>query len=422
MVKDDRNRIWIGTSYGLSCFDPSIKRFKNYFRKDGLINSEFNRYSACKLPDGTIMMGGMHGIDYFHPDSLTGRSKPDVLITDFKVLDKNIYEDQNLSLSHNRNNITIEFAATDYTNPAGNKFSYKLEGADNNWMDAGYRNFANYSLLPPGKYRFLVKAANSDGVWSEQPAVFSFTILSPWYQTWWFYGLCIAAVAAFVYILFKYRLKQQLLVLHIRNRLHRDLHDDVGATLSSVKAYSEILKDNPDNPFIADLIKENSSEMIERLEVIAWATNPQHDNFKSLQNIMIKFARPLCLSRKIDFHFEKDGIDEQLIIPGDVRQNIYLVFKESINNMIKYADATACNVNMFIKNQKFILQVKDNGIGHNEDVQGNGSGLKNMKRRAEEMGGSIERETGHQKGMLVKLSIPYPFKIPNSWDRNLHNK
>jgi len=217
-------------------------------------------------------------------------------------------------------------------------------------------------------------------------------------------------------MLYKEQLHKQK-ELQIRNRLHRDLHDDLGATLSSVKAYSEILKDNPDNMMIADLIKENSAEMIDRLEVISWATNPQRDNFKSLQDTMLKFARPLCHSQNIEFSFEKDGIDEQLIIPGDVRQNIFLIFKESINNMMKYAEAKKCSVTMFVKNQKFILQTTDNGIGYAGAIHGNGSGLKNIKKRAEETNGIIEIETMQGKGTIVKLSIPYPFKIPNSWDR-----
>ena len=148
--------------------------------------------------------------------------------------------------------------------------------------------------------------------------------------------------------------KEQLHIqkeLEIRNRISRDLHDDVGATLSSVKAYSEILKDNPNNPVIAELIRDNSTEMIERLEVIAWATNPQHDHFKSLKNMMIKFAAPLCHSKNIQCNIESNGINEEMLMPGEVRQNIFLVFKEAINNMIKYAEATTCNTQLSYQQQ-----------------------------------------------------------------------
>jgi len=203
--------------------------------------------------------------------------------------------------------------------------------------------------------------------------------------------------------------------LETRNRITRDLHDDVGATLSSIKAYSEILKDNPDKPLIAELIQDNASEMIERLEVIAWATNPQHDNFKSLVDALLKFARPVTHAHNIELHFEKKGFEDDLMIPGDVRQNVLLIFKEAINNMIKYAETSQCHVKLLIKNQQLLLEVKDNGKGNDGSIKGGGAGIKNMHKRAEEMNGSIEIETAANQGTAVRLTIPHPFKIPSTW-------
>ncbi len=421
MVKDNNGKIWLGTSNGLSCFDPESKKFKNYFRANGLVNSEYNRQSACKLPDGTIFMGGMNGIDYFHPDSLLNKKNiPQVLVTDFKVFNKNIAPGKNLSLNHNENFITFEFAAMDFNSPSGNIFSYKLEGVDKDWVLLENRNFTTYSYLKPGNYRFLVKAANSDGVWNDEPAEYRFNILPAWYQTWWFFTFCILSIAGIIYALFKYRLHQKLRVLQIRNRLHRDLHDDIGATLSSVKAYSEILRDNPNNQVIAELIKDNSTEMLERLEVISWATNPQHDHFKSLKNLMIKLATPLCHSKNIQCHIESKGVNEEMLMSGEIRQNIFLVFKEAINNMIKYAEATECVTRIFIRSNLFVLQIADNGKGFDGITKGTGSGWKNMQKRAEELSGKLEIDTDSAKGTVITMSLPYPFKIPNSWDRNKH--
>ena len=206
--------------------------------------------------------------------------------------------------------------------------------------------------------------------------------------------------------------------LEIRNKISRDLHDDVGATLSSVKAYSEMLKDNPNNPVIAELIQNNSTEMIERLEVIAWATNPEHDNFKSLKSKMQKFAMPVCHSQNIQCDFESTGINEELLMPGETRQNIFLVFKEAINNMIKYSAATICKTEISIRNNQFILQIKDNGKGVDGNTESDGNGWKNMKKRSEELNGTIEIKTTTGNGTCIIMSIPYPFKIPNTWDRN----
>lgn len=418
MVKDNNGGLWIGTSFGLSNFDPATKKFKNYFRADGLVNNEYNRKSACKMPDGTVFMGGMDGIDFFHPDSLFRPTrKPQVAITDFKLFNKSILLQENYLLKHSENFISIEFAAMDFTNPVANKFAYKLEGADKDWVYPERNNFATYSYLEPGEYKFLVKAANSEGIWNDEPVLCRFTIIPARYQTGWFISLLILTVAAIIYMLFRYRLAQKLHVLQIRNRLHRDLHDDIGATLSSVKAYSEILKDNPDNPVIAGLIRDNSTDMLDRLEVIAWATNPQHDNFKSLKSIMIKFATPVCHANNIEFHLDST-VGEEMMIPGEIRQNIFFVFKEAINNINKYAAATHCSTSMFIKGSQFFLQVTDNGKGFDGIIKGTGNGWKNMKKRGDELGGGLSIESSPGNGTNILLSLPYPFKIPRSWDRN----
>lgn len=195
--------------------------------------------------------------------------------------------------------------------------------------------------------------------------------------------------------------------LEIRNRITRDLHDDVGSVLSSVKAYSEILKDNPDNPIIADLIKENSEEMIEKVEIIAWATNPERDNLKNIISKMQKFAAPLCHSKKIQWKIEAEGIAEETPIPGEVRQNIFLVFKEALNNTVKYADATECCVKIYKADDQFILRMTDNGRGFTRPVEGNG--LKNMKKRAGDLNGVLTIESELNKGTTVTMALKYPF-------------
>lgn len=197
---------------------------------------------------------------------------------------------------------------------------------------------------------------------------------------------------------------------HTREQISRDLHDDVGATLSSVKAYSEILKDNPGNTVIAELIKDNAAEMIERLEVIAWATNPQHDNFKSLQSRMQKFVMPICHSQNILCTFECDGISDEITIPGEARQNIFLVFKEMVNNMIKYASATACSIKLLIHNNQFIMKIADNGKGLDGSVKGSGYGLENMRNRTTELTGTLNIDSASGKGTAITMSLPFPFK------------
>jgi len=269
ILPDKHGRLWLSTNKGLSCFDTATKTFTNYDTDDGLINTEFNRFSACTDKEGFMYFGGRDGIDYFHPDSFMQQSNPPALyVSGFKLHDKLQPINSVYTLGFNDNNISIEFTGNDFLNAKKIMFRYHLSDVDKEWMIEQGINKTGYNKLPPGKYRFSAQSSYNGKTWS-QPLIVNFSIATPWFQSWWFFGLLLLFVAVCIYLLFRYRLQQQVKLLRVRNRIHRDLHDDVGATLSSVKAYSEILSNDPGNAVIAGLIKDNAADMIERLEVIA---------------------------------------------------------------------------------------------------------------------------------------------------------
>ncbi len=433
-IEEDRNdQLWISTDNGLCRYNKKNNRFTNYNSTSGLSSSNFSFFSSLNCKNGTIAFGTNDGkLIYFDPSSLQKEiNNLPTIITDIRISNKSVvpsnsnvlnkapYLTDTVVLFHDQNVISFELSNMDLGDPENFTYSYKLEGFNKEWNYISDFNSITYTNLDPGTYTLLVKNANHLGIWNEKPSRLVLIIKPPFWQTWWFISLLLLAVAALVYALFRYRLKQQLRVLQVRNRLHRDLHDDVGATLSSVKAYSEILKDNPDNTLIAELIRDNSTDMLERLEVISWATNPQHDNFKSLKNIMIKFATPICHSKNIQFHIES-SINEEMMMLGEVRQNIFLVFKEAINNMTKYADAAGCNAKLFIQNSQFFLQVTDDGKGFDGAIKGTGNGWKNMRKRAEDLNGNLTIDSTPGKGTVIVMHFPYPFKIPSSWDTKQH--
>lgn len=417
VLADKHGRIWFGTGNGLSCFDTATKTFTNYDESDGLINTEYNSGSACVDNNGYMYFGGMNGIDYFHPDSLAEVQHPPALyVSAFKVFDKPQPLFTSYQLSTGDNNISIEFTSNDLAKASKIFYRYRLKGVDKDWLLYKGRNSALYNKLPPGNYHFIMQASYNNKTWSK-PLQIDFKIATPWFQAWWFFTLLALSTTLAVYLLFRYRLEQQLRILQVRNRIHRDLHDDVGATLSSVKAYSEILKESPSNAVIAELIKENASEMIERLEVIAWATNPHHDSFGSLIEKINHYAVPICFAKNIHYDISPDGIAKDLIMPGEIRQNIFLIVKEAINNTAKYAEADKCVIRSFIAHGKFTMEISDDGKGFDGAINGTGNGLQNMQTRIKEIGGEIFVSSRKGNGTKIKIEVPFPFKIPNSWDR-----
>ena len=430
--EDDHGIIWMSTDNGISRLDPTTKSFINYNTSSGLPVNNFTFLTSVKCKDGTIAFGTDDGqVIYFNPNSYKNlvNAQP-VVLTDIKLFNKSLgtgsasllkkapYLTDTLRLNYDHSVVSFELANMDFLNPEIFTYAYKLEGFDRDWAYITDRNSITYTNLDPGKYTLLIKNANHLGIWNEVPTSVFIVIKPPFWRTWWFLSLVLVVVAGLIYGLFQYRLRQKLRILGVRNRLHRDLHDDVGATLSSVKAYSTILKDNPDNPVIAQLIHDNSTEMIERLEVIAWATNPQHDHFQSLKNRMTKFAAALCHANNIQWSIESDGIDDETMMPGEIRQNIFLVFKEAVNNMIKYAEATNCETKMAIRHHHFTLKITDNGKGTDGTVKGTGDGWKNMQKRVASLDGRLTIDSSPDKGTRVDVNLPYPFKIPNSWERN----
>ncbi len=412
MVKDDQGRLWVGTGNGLSCFDIKTKTFTNFFRSDGLVNSEFNRYSACKLSDGHILMGGMDGIDFFHPDNvLSPVIKPQVQITDFKVFNKSVFSYAGIRLDHDQNYVTVEFAAMDFRNPAANKFAYKLEGIDKDWISAENQRSVSYATLSPGRYHFLVKAAGSDGIGNDIPAGIHFDISTPWWRTWWFFTIAGLFVFAVLYSIYQFRISQLKKVFAVRTKISQDLHDEVGATLTSISFLSEVAKQQKENEDVfadetIEKIGEFSRDMIGEMNDIVWAINPANDKFEKIEARMQNFASTLLAAKNIQLNYRSDGQIKNIVLGMQQRKNLYLIFKEAVNNAAKYSGCSEVNVSVFKEDPHIQLGITDNGKGFvvNEGIAGNG--LSNMRLRAAEVNAKILIESQPGKGTHISVSIP----------------
>ena len=410
MVKDNKGRLWLGTSNGLSCFDTSTYKFRNYFLSDGLINSEYNRYSACLLKDGSLLMGGMNGIDYFHPDSVIDDNKKSLVqITDFKVFDKSIFPAQSYSLSHDENSITIEFAVMDFKNLSGDKFAYKLKGVDKDWVMLKNRNFATYSTLSPGHYHFLVKAVNSNGVWNEQAASIDFTIKTPWWRSWWFYSGCLLIVGILLGAFYRFRINQLKRLMALRTKISQDLHDEVGATLSGIAMYSHLIRrqlkagQSEKVEYSLGVIPQSASEMVNKLSDIVWLVNPRHDSIGNIIQKLEDYATEMAMVKNIRMTSSVSDKIADLKLPMEARRNIYLLCKEAINNSIKYSNCSLLHLRVQMYDHTLEYELQDNGIGFNFHEVKRGNGLNNMEQRANEIGATLKIVSATGKGTRITL-------------------
>ncbi|MCP4589120.1 MAG: histidine kinase, partial [bacterium] len=203
ILADSAGYLWLGTGGGLSRFDPRTETFRNYDERDGVQVGASAPGACFRGQDGEMYFGGPNGFDAFHPDQIEDNAYvPPVAITAFKVFNQveraNLPAGTQVYLSYADNFISFEFAALDYVIPEKNRYAYKMEGFDEDWVLAGTRRYADYPNLGPGDYVFRVRGSNNDGVWNEQGISIAVTVSPPFWETWWFRGIAILALVGVV--------------------------------------------------------------------------------------------------------------------------------------------------------------------------------------------------------------------------------
>ncbi|MBC8033023.1 MAG: histidine kinase, partial [Chitinophagaceae bacterium] len=297
--------------------------------------------------------------------------------------------------------------------------AYKLEGYDQDWIDAEGRNDAIYSNVTNGKYVFKVKATNKKGDWGEEETAIAIHIVPPFWKTWWFYLLNILFVLAVAYGFYRYRINDLLKRQAIRNKIAQDLHDNVGSTLSSIAVYSQVAKiynqqhKQEDLKNVLEKIGSASGEMIGEMSDTVWAINPANDHMGTIVQKMESFARPLLAAKEIKFLFTYDPTIVALNLEMTKRKNFYLIFKEAVNNALKYSECKMITVSIYYQHHKMTLRIEDDGKGIQTISKESyvttpflGNGLINMKRRAEEMNGSCHIKTTPGGGTTIILEFP----------------
>ena len=208
--EDDKGNLWIASNKGLTKYNPNSQKVRNYDVNDGLQGNEFLELSSFKLNNGELAFGGINGFNTFNPATIEDNTeKAQPLLTNFYllnkkvdvgqelngrvVLNKTINETEEVVLKPNENSFSLEFSAAHYVAPKKNKFKYKLEGFDEDWIDTNAeKRFATYTNLPSGKYKFLLKTSNNDGLWSEENKMLEIEVVPPFWKTgvaYFLYGL-----------------------------------------------------------------------------------------------------------------------------------------------------------------------------------------------------------------------------------------
>ncbi|QOJ28311.1 MAG: ATP-binding protein [Ignavibacteriales bacterium] len=433
ILEDNSGDLWVSTNAGLSRINGSDYTISVFGRNDLPDITEFNQNSYYKSPDGRLFFGGMRGIISFRPEEIKGNPHlPRIAITDFLLFNKSrpdMLGAPEIRLKYNQNFFSFELAALLYDHPGSNQYAYRLKGLHDEWIYTGTRRNIDFSSVEPGEYIFAAKAANEDGLWSEEQELARIVIVPPFWRTGWFYAVITLLVASAIilsaryYIRKKYKeriagLEKEKLILEERNktrdRIARDLHDDLASTVSSAGLYLQSAKQIlPENKDAALQFLEKSTSILNKAEQsmsdIVWSVSPNYDSVDNLLLRIRLIAHEMCSSAGIRTEFISSGSGSGSV-SEEIRRNIYLAAKEAVSNAVRHSSCTRITLTAKISSEAISLTIQDDGkgfsgSGNNASLGGNG--LQNIKKRMSEINGSAQFVSEPSGGTSVMLSAPF---------------
>jgi signal transduction histidine kinase/ligand-binding sensor domain-containing protein len=402
----NNNQLYYTTPEGLYNYDIKkatsqlVNTYENYpqkwFNQLSFLNSESIVYTIS---------------DYFIVNmpylNFKNTKAPSLLIERIYVNRKEYHNSSDtIILSHKDNTITFHLGALVYPNAIKNSWYYKLNKNDTatKITTSGEIELNN---LTPDDYELKIYSVNSDGQQSLYTKTIFITIQNPFYNRWWFYSLVCFGLLIIFGSLYLYRKKQQLRLTQIRNQISRDLHDELGANVSSINIMAKMLLNKhkeESNPALTNISKY-SVQISDTINDIIWNVNPNFDSISELIKRMTRFASETLEAANINYSINLPDNQLNILLDNQVKYHLYLIFKEAINNSAKYSKANLVQIDIYYNTGFFSIKIKDNGIGFIESAIEKGNGLENMRARANEINAQLNISSEINNGVEITVSI-----------------
>ena len=448
---DEMGFFWISSHGGITrvskadlnkCADGQLPKVHclTYGLSDGLPTLECSggfQPAGCRTTDGRLWFPTTKGLVSMDPKNVhTNRLQPPVLIEEMRVdghrVTNNPAATVPLRIGPGRHRIEFDYTGLSFVAPERVRFKYRLAGLEPEWVDAGTKRSVTYSYIPPGNYAFHVTACNNDGIWQNAGAQMAFTVSPYFWQTWWFrlVGGIFTALAGggIVWLDARRRthrklerVERQRAVEQERARIAHDIHDDLGSHLTRITMLSESARGEVESStrVASDInqIYDTACELTRAMDEIVWAVNPKHDTLESLASYLEKLALDFLGIAGIRCRLDFPAQFPDWLLTAEVRHNLFLAYKEALNNVVKHAMASEVRVRIALHSSGFELSVEDNGRGfavkmrelavlNEPDHLTERNGLKNMMRRATAIGGRCEIRSAPGKGTTITFTVP----------------
>jgi ligand-binding sensor domain-containing protein/signal transduction histidine kinase len=441
LLEDGHGYLWIGSNAGLMRVpkkglneaangSTNLLACRTYGKPDGLPNHECTSGSqpgALRARDGRLWFPTIKGLVSVDPLELKPNPHPPPVTIELVLIDGQPFGQArhgSTVIPAGKEQLEIHYSGLNLAAPGRARFRYRMEGHETAWIEAGDSRVARYSKLPPGSYRFQVTASNEDGVWNESGSSLAFTVLPPFWRTWWFFGstalVLLGGISGGIYYFSTQKLQRQLAKLkqeetleRERSRIARDIHDQLGASLTQMAFLGELLEGDKDSPsevgMHAQQICQTARETTRVLDEIVWAVNPSNDTLDGLMTYICKHAQEYLAVAGLKYRLDVPAELPPATIPPDVRHNVFLAAKEAITNVVRHAKASSVWIRLHIEPLRFIIEIEDDGRGLGEleqEVVRSRNGLRNMRKRMDEIGGQFVVCAPPAGGTAVRLAVP----------------
>lgn len=414
IAENTKGCIWVGSDLGIDKLIPADTSFRvfNFSR----VNNYFANINTI-LPESnhSIWFATNRGLVNIVDGEMEKTPATPVYVTSVNLGDtaynyRTYHANTKVQLKYNQNQVAFEYSAPTFINEKQILYSYHLLGsADTAWSVPTNLHNVSYASLQPSNYIFEVRTKGWNEEWGK-PANFLFNIQPPFWKTWWFYLIVGTLVILLFYAFYLYRITQLTNLQKMRNRIASDLHDDIGANLTNINMLSEISRKSIDKPREAEKILQRIIEEVtasgQALNDIIWNVNSRNDSMEEIMLRMRRYAADLFDNSNILCHL---AMDENVVtkkLNMEQRRDVYLIYKEAMNNIIKHASASNVWINLKWQSGKLCMKIKDDGKGFEPVVISHRNGLKNIRSRAEKWKGSTTIETAPGKGTLIEIIIP----------------
>ena len=432
ILEDGQNNLWLSCRKGVFHISKQeLDEFAKgtitsiapvaYGTADGMMTRECSGGgdpAGWRGSDGKLWFPTIKGVAVIDPERLkTNSHAPPVVVEQIRIDDQSFAPSDRLELPAGSTRFELYYTAPSFVAPEKVRFKYKLEGFDNDWIDSGTRRIAYYTNLRPGTYTFRVIASNNDGVWNQTGAAFSLYLKPYFYQTYWFYAVCLLALVMLAWLLFRLRVRglqtQFSAVLAERTRIAREIHDNLAQEMAGLSVQLEVIaRKMPPGADAAmsslDRARWQVRHGIAEARRYVWELRSPTLENNDLPAALAETARRLAHDTAIHTQVEVNGTFRPMA--QVVQSNLLRIGQEAINNAVKHAHAQRILVNLLFDAKRVQLIVRDDGRGFNNQAAGNGRdghfGLIGMRERAEQIGGTLSIKTTEGSGTEVVVDVP----------------